>query len=42
MYMVMLSLRHFAETVALRAPPCDEHSPSMAADMVMFTHDLFQ
>ena len=42
MYMVMLSLRHFAETVALRSPPCDEHSPSMASDLVMLTHDLFQ
>jgi len=40
--MVMLSIRHFSETVALRAPPSDKHSPSMTADRVMFTQDLFQ
>ena len=39
---VMVALRHFAETFALRAAPCDQHCTSMADELVMVTHDLYE
>jgi len=41
-FLLMVSLRHFAQTVALRAAPCEQHDEAMGADLVMVTHQLFR
>jgi len=41
-FALLVSLRHFADTVAMRKAPCDEHDVFMAADLVIVSHDLFQ
>ena len=39
---LMCTLRHFGETVAMRAAPCDHHRSLMANNAVAFTHQLYQ
>ena len=41
-YVVLTTLRHFGQTVGMREVPCDQHSQSMAADLVIVTHSLYE
>jgi len=41
-HVLLVTLHHFGQTVAMRAAPCDQHSPNMAADVVAVTHNLYQ
>jgi len=41
-YVVLTTLRHFGQTVGMREVPCDEHSQSMAADVIIVTHGLYE
>ena len=41
-YVVLTTLRHFGQTVGMREVPCDQHSQSMAADLIVVTHPLYE
>jgi len=41
-YVVLTTLCHFGQTVGMREVPCDQHSQSMAADLIIVTHALYE
>ena len=41
-HILVCTLRHFGETVAMRAAPCDQHRSLMANSAVAVTHQLYQ